>query len=362
LALFEILANEDATVSAVASLVCDAPEERLDGMSFRSIAAVEDAFGMGDVSAAAAALLQGATIDRASVFLFAVLRENKKKTELFGRAIATVLERREDLLLEPKLGGQPRLHPQVLPAGPLPHHVQLLRDIKRWVNAHDSKVTITDEGVIEQGVAKLAELIHEDKLVSSFGGRLVSVADDAEEDTNKEGYCYYKSICTLEFRWEKVPQNEMEITRDNLLQQPPAVLQRAAVVLAGLGSDGSTDSHHTSGYKMLSMGLSAKDMKLLALYAMCGGTGEGFAVHVKLVQQKVGGWVKLIGTLRAQAPWGYPLMDEFCVNWIHEDNNKSTSRIRPALRTCLTLHAELPQCLHRVGRRIQRLQIGTRSS
>ncbi len=86
--------------------------------------------------------------------------------------------------------------------------------------------------------------------MSGFGGSLVSITDDPEEDTN--GYCYHKSICTLEFRWEKVPQNQLEVTRDNLFQQPPAVLKRAAMVLAALGSDGSTDSHQTSGYKKVS--------------------------------------------------------------------------------------------------------------
>jgi hypothetical protein len=80
LAVFEILTNEDVTVSAVASLVCDAPmEEHLDGMSFRSIAAVEEAFGMGDVSAAVLCCSKPMT------GLFAVLRENKRNPNCLGR-------------------------------------------------------------------------------------------------------------------------------------------------------------------------------------------------------------------------------------------------------------------------------------
>jgi hypothetical protein len=84
--------------------------------------------------------------------------------------------------------------------------------------------------------------------------------------------------------WKDAPQNKLEITRDNLFEQPPDVLQRAAVVLAALGSDASADNTSIYSYTQLHMG--AKDIKLFALYAMCGGMGDEFTVDVRLVCQK----------------------------------------------------------------------------
>ncbi len=78
------------------------------------------------------------------------------------------------------------------------------------------------------------------------------------------------------------------------------------MVAAALGSDASTGSAHTNGYTKLSMTLSAKDMKLLALLAMCGGTGDGFKVDVRLEQQKGGGWVTVLADLAVMAAqWVY---------------------------------------------------------
>ncbi len=86
----------------------------------------------------------------------AVLSENKRKTPLFGSAIATALKHREDTLRDPELGGKQLLRMRVLPARLLTHYVQQLRDIERWASADDGNVTITNEGAIEQGVAKIA--------------------------------------------------------------------------------------------------------------------------------------------------------------------------------------------------------------
>jgi hypothetical protein len=133
----------------------------------------------------------------------------------------------------------------------------------------------------------------------------------------REGY--YMSVCALEFKWKSVPQNHLEITRANLFEQPAHVLQRVA---AALGSDANTGSAHTKGYTKLSMALSAKDMKLLVRYAMCGGTGDGFKVDVRLVQHKGGGWVKLLAALEVRAaPWVYRMMDEICANWRPEEES-----------------------------------------
>jgi hypothetical protein len=83
---------------------------------------------------------------------------------------------------------------RVLPVGPLTHYEQLLlHDIERGTNA--------DEAVIEQGVAKIAVLIHEDNLVPGFDGRLVYITDENKGNANEERHT--KSICTLEFGLEE---------------------------------------------------------------------------------------------------------------------------------------------------------------
>ncbi len=89
LAVFEILTNAHAEVA------CDA-------VPASTIAEVEEAYGTEGVSDAFAEPHKGVTVENASAFLFAVLRENSRKTKLFGLAMATVLELRKDVLRDPK--------------------------------------------------------------------------------------------------------------------------------------------------------------------------------------------------------------------------------------------------------------------
>jgi hypothetical protein len=67
----------------------------------------EEAFGMGDVSAAAAALLQGATIDRASAILSSrCCGKTRGKRNCLVKLSRQCLSAAK-MLLEPKLGPQP---------------------------------------------------------------------------------------------------------------------------------------------------------------------------------------------------------------------------------------------------------------
>jgi hypothetical protein len=123
-----------------------------------------------------AALRKGATIDDASA-LHGAERKARNGTVWAGHH-DSAQPVADDVLRDLKRGGKPLLRTRVLPARLLTHDVEQLHDIERCERQRQRNATITNEGALEQGVAKIAALIVDDNLVPGFD--LVYTGDSNE--------------------------------------------------------------------------------------------------------------------------------------------------------------------------------------